>query len=955
MLAEADKTPLPLHKGRQIVPRHDVDRVLLQLRKSDVDLPAQSKKMQWLQKDVFPGETPEQIHARAKSLYEAAVHEHRDISPTSKEPISLASTERPIRFSKAGGEFPQAEGVGENAPSRATQGARNLAERLTQYLGKEHRVEEIGHESLTPELRDALQAVQKVTGKPVRMFRDMQGNVDANGIHLGDSIWVNERSSKPVITAVGHEFGHAMEQSHPELYAKLQAEVERQGLVEKYAAEKSLDKNASPVKELVNDAMGDALTDPEFLSRMRNESPGLFKRVADAFTRFLGTLTKPFRDLGSNKYLKDVGAFRDKLASVLREYETNPKTTVTPERLSLSAESERFSKYKASQLEQLRNREIDRATYDRRMAVAEERFGPKAAQSEPAASSTGERPLKQPLEPHEKLKAKAPDTPEAPVDHQAAMMESVRKAAEDEVVRAESARLHNKSAIGVARAWTYMSMLMYLKTLPKIAATSTLQVIHDLAGEGMGLVTSRLFPKLSELSPRYGKGWNTAIEKKAMAAMTNGADYASIMKTGRTTFENGYAHLLKGFSHLKYSNPDLYHELEQLATNWQYMASHASGLMAIPGRIHGIEHAPPMLAEYTRSFEHRMDKALSILGKTVKDPTREMLAMADPRMYLDVHTGAMRDALRAGFRGENALINGYRVVTEYLRKKDSGGGRLIADILDVLNPFVNVSSNVLAKTTDALFGGVKAGVKYAYVKRDIRHTNKLADALEAKGIAPERVEAIHNSAKMTPDQADYILRNIQAQGIGFAAMALGAMYWDHFGGHYQKENYHRTDMPKTGDMTFMGVDVPHHVLEHPFMQVAQTSAMIARGWAEHGAKGAGKSALAAAKDLPDLASFTRSAGDLSRAIESTDGAYKYLAQMVASRLIPGVVVDQAKIKDIMDNDPTHPSYPMALLQYMFAGEQIGRKVRTAGDYAQSLVPKTDMTPNYNIEKLPRKR
>lgn len=75
-----------------------MDKVLLQLRKKDLDAPDASKKMQWL-RQVFPKDTPEDIYARSKELYAAAAHEHRDVSPNSKGAIKLKTAERDISFS----------------------------------------------------------------------------------------------------------------------------------------------------------------------------------------------------------------------------------------------------------------------------------------------------------------------------------------------------------------------------------------------------------------------------------------------------------------------------------------------------------------------------------------------------------------------------------------------------------------------------------------------------------------------------------------------------------------------------------------------------------------------------------------------------------------------------------------------------------------------------------------
>ena len=104
-------------------------------------------------------------------------------------------------------------------------------------------------------------------------------------------------------------------------------EVARQGLLPEYQQKLRRDgetrwKNKDVVEEeLTAAAVSDAMTDPAFLQRLSERDQGMFRRVARAFLDFLNTLTSGWRDQGSNAYLRDVEAFRDKLADVLEVYE----------------------------------------------------------------------------------------------------------------------------------------------------------------------------------------------------------------------------------------------------------------------------------------------------------------------------------------------------------------------------------------------------------------------------------------------------------------------------------------------------------------------------------------------------------------------------------------------------------------------------------------------------------
>lgn len=76
------KNPNTSFLGHKIKYRHDVDKVLANLRKWDVDNAKTSLKMQWLQKEAFPRKSPEEIYALSKeNLYSAVTREARDVNP----------------------------------------------------------------------------------------------------------------------------------------------------------------------------------------------------------------------------------------------------------------------------------------------------------------------------------------------------------------------------------------------------------------------------------------------------------------------------------------------------------------------------------------------------------------------------------------------------------------------------------------------------------------------------------------------------------------------------------------------------------------------------------------------------------------------------------------------------------------------------------------------------------
>lgn len=224
----------------------------------------------------------------------------------------------------------QANGIPQGLPAELDADSRSLARAINGFVGPsgaQARFRTVRQDSLPDALRGALAALEDATGTRVVIFRNLTPQAfDFNGVSLRDGVlYVNEAADNPATTIAGHEFVHDLRAQAPDLYAELEAEVRRQGKLGAYANKlrRQGDANAESVapEELTADAVGDALTDRGFLELMAREAPALFKRVAEAFMRFLDTLMGRVRDLGSNQYLSDVQAFRDVLADVLRRYE----------------------------------------------------------------------------------------------------------------------------------------------------------------------------------------------------------------------------------------------------------------------------------------------------------------------------------------------------------------------------------------------------------------------------------------------------------------------------------------------------------------------------------------------------------------------------------------------------------------------------------------------------------
>ena len=180
----------------------------------------------------------------------------------------------------------------------------------------------IRQDQLPDALRGALAAFERVTGTRVAVFRNLTPEIaDFNGMTVRDGVlFINEDSQNPLTSTAAHEWVHNLRNTHPQLYQQLEDEVRRQGDAFGFADRYGYSQGEAH-EELTAAAVGDAMTDPAFLQRLAERDTGLFQRVARAFLQFLDTLASRWRDQGSNAYLQDVQAFRDKLADVLALYE----------------------------------------------------------------------------------------------------------------------------------------------------------------------------------------------------------------------------------------------------------------------------------------------------------------------------------------------------------------------------------------------------------------------------------------------------------------------------------------------------------------------------------------------------------------------------------------------------------------------------------------------------------
>jgi hypothetical protein len=281
---------------------------------------------------------------------EQTIEGHRPSPPTSPE-FQLSEkaltkgpevkTEAPdLRLAAPEGEEPELKqalgapagdtGIPKDLPSAKTEQTDKLSAALNEHApdptGAKIDLEEIHRDHLPPEVQTAINEVEKFTGTQVHVIRDntpgWEGRVRFNGAMYNGHLFVNESSQHPIVHTLAHEWTHQLKRTAPPLYQILENEIKRQGGVEAFG-QSAVGRGYRPEKhaeELTADTNGDALGDRAFMERMAKENPTAFGKLASSFGKYLDTFLGKVSDYGTNRYVKDVDAYRQVLSAVMHTH-----------------------------------------------------------------------------------------------------------------------------------------------------------------------------------------------------------------------------------------------------------------------------------------------------------------------------------------------------------------------------------------------------------------------------------------------------------------------------------------------------------------------------------------------------------------------------------------------------------------------------------------------------------
>lgn len=225
--------------------------------------------------------------------------------------------------------------------------------------------------------------------------------------------------------------------------------------------------------------------------------------------------------------------------------------------------------------------------------------------------------------------------------------------------------------------------------------------------------------------------------------------------------------------------------------------------LSMVGRIHAALHTPPQVQAWTYAMEMQAKSAARQLAKAGKTPEEVASFLGDYRTQAQFAARAYVARVDAAFMGKNWVLDLYNGMLGQLHSRsvsDKEGAALAGAAHAALKyslPIVRFPSNYVGEVTSYAAGSMKAA----------------AELLIRRGVK-----------NLTPDQADYIMRNLGKQTIGALFMALGYYGYKHIGSFYQDNDNKRKNIPKSE--TFYGL--PRYVVDSPLGEAMTIGATMRR-------------------------------------------------------------------------------------------------------------------------------
>lgn len=405
-------------------------------------------------------------------------------------------------------------------------------------------------------------------------------------------------------------------------------------------------------------------------------------------------------------------------------------------------------------------------------------------------------------------------------------------------------------------------------TLAKLTSAALARAIITPAEEAAGSLIGKIIPSVSEKAPREGGGFNVRAEAKAIAeGLTTGMkDAWKTLTTGKSDLDVTYG-----------KNPGL-----------------PQSFMDIFGNIHGALKAPVKRAEFARALEKR----LSFYASKGVDITDE---------FVQTKAGveAYQDAQRSIFMQKNIINDAYKRALSRFDQvnkatgKPSMAGKAAGTTARVLLPIVKVPTNIVAETMQYAIGSITGSARLA--------------------------KAFHDGiSKLSPEDADLIMRHLKKGSLGGAVMLAGYLAPQMLGGFYQQGERRKKSDIKPDSARIEGVNIPSYYIHNPWISAAQIGATIRRVGdsklrkRDKNTQGLSHGAMAAAVGLADATPFVREMTEISKLMNPYERD-QWVAEMAKSMVVPQGVQSLANWLDKNDKGETVRRNPTTITEGIKSG------------------------------------
>ena len=402
-------------------------------------------------------------------------------------------------------------------------------------------------------------------------------------------------------------------------------------------------------------------------------------------------------------------------------------------------------------------------------------------------------------------------------------------------------------------------LLLNLSGAAKVGMASMYRIVSQPLHELVGSL-ERQVPGLKQIAgkaPREGYGFVPDVEWKALKTVWNADTIAEVKKK------------FKG-------------QLDNLDTAFGDKKEHydVDKLLDLAGNIHAAEK------EFAKQNEFRR----SVLLRT-KYAEEHGVDTQNPFVQIQIGMSALKDANRQIFMADNVATSAYRGLLSLLESKSSETkfgktAKISAGILKLMLPIVKVPTNYLIEKA-----------QYTPVLGALKAVNIMRKGLE----------------KMTPDQADYVMRIMKKQGIGAGLVAMGYALPNNFGGFYiPGKKRDENDALAANDVSILGVKIPHFLTHTPLLTLLQLGATIRRA-------AAGDVAMGTANDFAESTPFYETPKEAVKAMENSNSMQQFIGNTLRGLIVPNMISQVAEHYDTDEEGNQVKRAPKSVLQGIESG------------------------------------